>query len=79
MKDTRFFFFDLKATHVGDLKFWDPSAFDDANFLKEQGEGWQPVDHTILPKTDGTFLLSIMAVRKIDGPDITVDLLGDFP
>lgn len=76
MIDTRMFFCTIPAENIGHQKFWGPAAFHDAGFLAQQGEGWTPVDHVILPTADGSVLVSIMCTREITVDTVAADELS---
>jgi hypothetical protein len=65
MIETRFFFSHLTSDEVGHMQFYGMNAFQDEGFLKQQGHGWVPVDHTLIPLQDGGVLLSVMCTRDL--------------
>ncbi|MHA3682779.1 hypothetical protein ACXR2W_00760 [Leucobacter sp. HY1908] len=69
MLETRLFFMVLTPDEMGHQRFYAPVMFHDEGFIKQQGEGWIPVSHTMTPTEGGAVLLTIMCNREVEIPD----------
>lgn len=72
MMDTRFYFFALDSDMLegigaNQLKFSAPVWMHSPEFLDQHGEGWRPVDHTIVPTPQG-YTVSVMMQRELHVP-----------
>lgn len=65
MVETRMFFWILDAETLGHRRFWGLSDMHDAGLIRQHGEGWVPVSHTLTMREDGSALLAVMMNKEV--------------
>lgn len=74
MIDTMVFTFNVTEDSLGQGRFTSLVAFHDPGFIAQHGEGWVPVDHSLLQLPSGVIVLSVMLNREL-----TIDPEATFP